>query len=114
MSVSRALAGCSTTGAGGFPAADEDVGLLKAYPIIQSLLRETVWDDNTPRVTSSLLVFCEDGRWKVMLNDRDSQRVCFLSGTSLAGALTAMEKALSNGSADWRVSRAAKGGQRKT
>lgn len=93
--------------AGGVVPTDDK--LAKVAPTVESFLREECWEDGTKRTTGSLLVFCEGGSWRVMLNDRDANVVGFRSGTSLEGALKAAEKALANGSMDWRASRQGKG-----
>lgn len=98
---------------GGVPAAEEDTGALKAYPLLQGFLRETAWEDGAARQTATLMLFAEDGRWKVMLNDRDAGCVCFVSGDSVAKCLGSVEKGLQAGNLDWRRSKQAVAGKRK-
>lgn len=59
--------------------------------------------------TATLTVFCEDGRFKLCLNDRSDQLVCFVSAESFSGALEELERVLSDGSADWRKAKGKKG-----
>lgn len=60
------------------------------------------------RVTGSLSLFCEEGKFKASINDRDGGHVAFLSGDSLWGLLEAIDRGLKSGSLDWRVSQFAK------
>lgn len=91
--------------ASGLPAAGEDSKVLKAYPTLQSYMRETAWETGEKRETATLMLFCEEGRWKGMLNDRDASCVVFVSGDDVAAVLASLEKGLVNGSLDWRASR---------
>jgi len=90
-------------------AAAPDAKLAKVAPTIEEFMRTTVWDDESVRTTGSLLFFCEDGRWKVMVNDRDADQVAFVTGESFEGAIKAAEKGLTNGTLDWRMSKQKKG-----
>lgn len=75
------------------------------WPVIASHLTQTRWDDDTTRVTSTLLFFCEDGAMKVCLHDREAGMVCFITGEGLTGTLDALEAALSDETAVWRKKR---------
>lgn len=59
-------------------------------------------DQGQPVETATLLLFCEDGQFKACLHDRESSRVCFRAADSVEGVLDAMERALQDGTADWR------------
>lgn len=63
------------------------------------------WDDGDPRRTSTLLLFCENGRWSVCLNDREAGRSAWASGETPEAALDALEDGLASGDANWRASR---------
>ena len=65
--------------------------------------------DGKRRDSSTILVFCEEGRVKVCLSDREEGLVLFRSGRTLEEAVDALEACLVDGSADWRER---KGGKR--
>lgn len=96
-------------GVSGKPSAAADAGTLKSFPAIVAYLTETAWDDGKARQTATLMIFAEDGRWKVMLNDRDAGAVAFVSGDDVRACLTSLEKGLEAGTLDWRASRATQG-----
>lgn len=96
----------STDHNSGTEPAAEDSAFAKQYPTLASYLTEKVWEDTKERrETSSLMIFCEDGLWKAMINDRDSKHVAFVSKTSFKGLFEALEKGLQLGTLDWRKSR---------
>jgi len=74
-------------------------------PALREYLTERFYEDGTVRQTASLLVFCEDGLCKLMVNDREVGRVAFWSGESFTAVLAAAEAALAGDRADWRVSK---------
>lgn len=51
-----------------------------------------------------MTVFCEDGKFKAAITDKDSGMVAFLSSDSFQGLLEALDRGLGNGSLDWRQS----------
>jgi predicted RNase H-like HicB family nuclease len=61
-----------------------------------------VWEDGTARRTSTLLMFIEDGVWKVCLRDRANSRTLWRAGESPEEALAALEAALEGDATDWR------------
>lgn len=76
----------------------------KQHPCLAEHLADHVFDDGTVRITSTLTVFVEDGKVKLCLRDREEDATAWVSGTSLAAALKAMEQLLRDGSIDWRPS----------
>jgi hypothetical protein len=90
---------------GGVPSAAEDGTVFKGFPTLQGFLRETAWDDGATRETATLMIFAEDGRWKVMMNDREALQVCFVSGNTVGDCLRSLEKGLLAGNLDWRRSK---------
>jgi hypothetical protein len=86
-------------------ATDDD--LAKRFPALTEFLTEQVDDDGKPRVTSTLMVSAEDGRWKVCLVDRAQAGGKFdyklwVSGETLFQAFHALDGALQEGNAEWR------------
>lgn len=57
----------------------------------------------SPRRTGTITVFSEDGRFKAVLNDRQSGSACFVTSDSALGLLDAAEVILADGKGDWRT-----------
>lgn len=72
------------------------------YPELTDMLLCSKWDDATYRVTSTLLIFVEDGVLKACLNDRHYQRSAFFTDVTMESLLTKIEVALASGTADFR------------
>lgn len=79
-----------------------DPGFAAEYPCLYEQLSCIVWDDGSPRETSTLMVLCEQGVFKLGLNDRASLRSTWVSGDTLNAALEALESGLSSGRVEWR------------
>jgi len=96
------------------PAADEgpqdplDGGLLAEYEMLWQFLVDDRWDDGSPRMLPTLLLFRGENGLTVALNDRDGQQTVFKSGRPLEGLLKALEEGLQEGTLEWRPSLAAK------
>lgn len=86
--------------------------LLDAVPGVREMLTETRYPDGSPRQTSTLLVFLEEGIVKCCLNDRDQAQTAWASGGSVADCLGALEAGLQRDSLQWRSSGPRKGGKR--
>jgi len=84
----------------------------KAHPALWEYLSLCEWEPGQPRETSALLLFCDEGLLKGMLNDRDGVRVCFVAGGSVSAVLKSLEKGLVANTLDWRPDRKA-GSKRK-
>lgn len=79
-----------------------DPGFLLEYPALSEYLSVTEWEEGKPRETSTLLLFVEDGRWVVCLNDRAEGRSVFVSGPTFKAVLASLEEGLQEGSLQWR------------
>lgn len=88
----------------------------EALPTLYEYLFHEVFDDGTPRVTSSLSIFTEAGALKLALNDREQDLVAFLTIEDVQSGLETLESRLCADSLDWRPSRGGrakkKGGRR--
>ena len=87
--------------------AAEDPEVAARFPALFEYLTEQVRDDGTPRVTSTLLVSCEDGMWKLGLTDRAGPSgkwyyKVWVSGGDMAEAFTILDKQLQDNTAQWR------------
>lgn len=86
-------------------AGDADDGLLSSmFPAITEYLTESRRCDDGVMRTSTLLLIADQGAWKLCLNDRPKQRSLWASGTSLEGAMRALEANLAGGGTGWRKS----------
>lgn len=75
------------------------------YPTIAAHLGDTTWDDGTPRMTSTLLIYVDGGVLTGILNDRANNRSAFVNGESVFSMLVALEDALAAGTIEWRSKR---------
>lgn len=89
--------------------AEEDV---RAFPALAEFLAASTWEDGAPRVTGSMLLFFESGRWKACLSDREQGLVAFLTLPSLSSALSCAEEALRDQGLEWRAKREDGGARR--
>lgn len=72
------------------------------FPCVLEFLSRQSWEGGVARVPGTMMVFYEQGRWKLWVHDRDASESCFLSGTSLEEVLRSLEGILSEGGGDWR------------
>jgi hypothetical protein len=79
--------------------------LALQYPAIAEELTLAEWAPNENRVTSTLLLFVEDGLWKACLHDRDSAKSCFVTGVSWSDLLAHVEQGLRDADLEWRNKR---------
>lgn len=86
------------------PGGPGDTDFMDGYPALWEYLTLSAWEDGSPRALSTLIVFQEDGAWKVCLNDRAEGRSLWRSADTLAGLWEALEVALAGNAADWRRS----------
>lgn len=75
------------------------------FPEVWHYLSDTAYDDGSPRVVATLLVFTEGPCVKVCLSDRDVARKVFVTADGFYEALEALERALVADAADWRADR---------
>jgi hypothetical protein len=77
----------------------------KWYPGVVEFLSRSRWEDGTSRCPGTVMLIYEAGRWKLWCHDKDLGESMFISGATPEGALEAFEKALTEGSGDWRPDR---------
>jgi len=78
------------------------------HPLLWEHITATTWADGSERVTSSLLMFCEERCVKLMLNNRAEEKVAFIASDSIEGAWAALETGLEASTLDWRKSKTPK------
>lgn len=89
-----------------------DPEFASTFPGLWEYLSSHTYDDGSPRVSSTLLVFVEDGLVKLCLNDRDQGMVSFLSAPTYAEALLEMDHRVVEGKLEWRLSKMGSGRKR--
>lgn len=87
----------------GGPLARPDDKDLARYPVILEWMTETSFEDGTPREVSTLAVSIKDGRVQLALNDKEERRSVYTSARTLSEALRALDKALGEGTCEWRL-----------
>jgi hypothetical protein len=76
---------------------------LTGWPNVLDFLSTPVWEDGTRRETGKLTLYCEFGRWKAVVQDRELKRVAFLSAETPDDLLSVLDDGLGSDSLDWRV-----------
>lgn len=76
------------------------------YPALYEFLTLTLWEDGTSRLCGSLTLFADPPSWKCCLNDKDSSRVAFVSGSSVDAVLQLAEQGIVSSTLDWRSTKA--------
>jgi len=99
MAISRP-SGAAANGGGSKPLVGGDAA--RDFPSVWEWLSSEQYDDGSARQTATLLVFVEEGRVKLCLNDRDGHRKAWVSGSDPLEAFLSLEQCLSTGAVDWR------------
>ncbi len=107
LRIVRASRGADEKG-GKAPKTPKASAFFKELPALWEFLAVSKWDDGEERTTGTALFFVEDGVVKLCLNDRDSDRVAFVTGSSAEEVLEAASAGLEGDALDWRASRRAK------
>lgn len=84
------------------PAMVEDPKFRKMYPAIAEFM---MGEEGTPLAdgtSSTILLFVEEGLFKLCLNDRSVEASAWASGTSVEKTFQEMEESLEEGTAVWR------------
>lgn len=74
------------------------------YPALYDFLTLALMEGKA-RELGTLTVFCQDGRFKGSLQDKETKHYCFVSSDTFLGLLEAMEGALVNAEHEWRESK---------
>lgn len=80
-----------------------DADFKARYPCLADHLTSSQYDDRSPRQTSTILVFCDNGVLRICVNDRDNNRSVFFTSETVEGAFLAAENAISTNTADWKT-----------
>jgi len=74
-----------------------------SFPSTWEYLTAEQYECGTPRVTATLLFFLDQGTLKCCVSDRENQRVCFITAGTMEELWNAVESALAQDTADWRM-----------
>lgn len=82
-----------------------DPDFASHWPSLWEHLTAVKWDDGSPRRTSSLLVFSQDGVLKGMLRDQEAALCLWVAGATYQGLLDALEAGCCDPDTEWRQDR---------
>jgi len=99
------------SGAGEFAA--RDPVMEEMFPALAEYLTAVAIGEDRQRKTATLLLFAEDGVFKICLNDRQEALSAWASGPTVQEAIEALEASLEAGEAAWRRSGAVNPGQKR-
>lgn len=91
----------------------DDNDTKSLFPTLWDYMTQDRWDDGTPRETSSLLIFAQDGMLKAMLRDRENGQCLWTAGVSVATVMFQLDTALNDPNADWKADKAVPSTQAK-
>lgn len=91
----------------------EDDSFGQQYPLLWAFFSQTEWGPDDPRETGSMLLFRQDGMYKVMLRDPNDGTCLWVAARTLSGVFDAGEASLGDPGADWRMDRRKPGDQAK-
>jgi hypothetical protein len=87
---------------------------VKSFPFLVEMLVSPCYDDGEMRELSTVTVKWQDNAVLVSVQDHDLSRGLYRVSGSFLGALRAVEKALAEGTADWRAWKVPKGKGKKS
>lgn len=91
-----------------------DHQMASKYPTLFAYLTDRNWGDGSARLTSTILIFVENGVLRVCINDRDNNRSAFVTGVTLEDALNTVETKLCGETMEWRFKQSFNGNGSKT
>lgn len=72
------------------------------FPTLLEWIVTEQWEDGSERKTSTLMIFGEEGRIKLRLADRETEKVLWVTAESVKKALASLEADLVGGTGEWR------------
>ena len=72
------------------------------YPCLAEFLSALEWEEGVKRVTGTVLICSEEGRWRGWLHDRDTCCSLWVSADDLDTLFMALDQSIANCSGDWR------------
>lgn len=80
----------------------DDPGFAKKFPLLYEQLTETTFEGGEARITSSIILFAEEGALKACLSERNDHCSLWATANTLDGVMKALEAALTTGNPQWR------------
>lgn len=89
----------------GVPAVVSDPELVSSRPTLAEYLYSVQYPDGSPRKSSSMTIFAQEGVIKAVLKDPDNERALWASGDTLDDLLDNLECMLDSDTTVWRAER---------
>jgi hypothetical protein len=83
------------------------------YPILHAYMTRLEDDAGKKRITSTLMIFAEDGVAKAALRERNHDLTLWMTSSSILDLFEALEEGLKKRPIEWRKNKEQKGGWRK-
>lgn len=90
-----------------------DPDLRRDTPTLFEFLTAVKYDDGSPRVTGTFLIFLDGGVLKMCINDRDNNRSAFVEAESMFSLWSQAELLMREEELDWKMNRRYSGGGEK-
>jgi len=81
----------------------EDSDFGARWPLLYEHLVDLFWSDGTHRVTSTIVIFAEDGWCKMCLNNRAEASIAFVTARTVTACFDELEQGLREEQIDWRA-----------
>jgi len=101
--------GASRKLAGGTSEVVTDPEWSVLYPLLFAHLTQTVWEDGSTRVVSTLTIFADGGMVKALLKDREGGCCLWAASKTFTDVPGILEALLADPAAEWRVDRVVAG-----
>lgn len=88
--------------------------LKSSYPTLHDYLTDTKFEDGSPRVSSTLTIIADDGKFTGFLNDRHNDRSLCVESSSFNGLLNELEDGLTADKIPWKRRRNSPSSSRAT
>ena len=83
----------------------------EGYPSLWAFLADPAFDDGSPRTTGTVMLFCEQGRLKAWVHDREMERTAFLTARCPEDLFAELNDGLETDDMDWRSTVRKQGGK---
>jgi len=84
----------------------DDPKARKEAPTTLCYMEEAAWPDGEVREPSTMILFIEEGQWKVCLSEKNTLKSLWATSKTFWGLLEALEARLTADAVDWRAQRA--------
>jgi len=91
-----------------------DPVMAKELPCLYDYLTQVEWEDRSARLTATLTISTDQGRFVACLKDRAMSRIAWTSAETFQGLLAALDDALADERLEWRRDQWAANGKKKS